>query len=198
MKRGMIPTTRRIDQILTDSLLAAPLIARLAAARQAAQAIALICAEVAPDFDPMQPGACDLREKTLRIWVRSGAHSTKLRQSSPRLVASLQLHGLEINEIKVGVQPGRVRENPARNARNSGFAPTGNDAITAITSANYLAALDASRKLALALPESGLRAAVDRLKAAIDARLARMRESDQSFEQQNHEENDPGAQSGQK
>jgi len=188
---------RRVDQILSDSALAATLLARLAAAREAARIIAPICAEVAPDFDPLRPGNCDLRDGVLRIWLRSSAHSTKLRQATPRLLASLRRQGLEVNEIKVGVQPGRVRENAQPDPRNK-------DAVTRIaevregkTEAHYDAPLKFAQKLVLTLPDSALRRAAANLGKAMATGLARMRDSDQSFDQQNHEKDDPGAQPGQ-
>lgn len=186
----MNPTARRLDQILTDAPTAAALAARLAAARRAAQIIAPICAEIAPDFDPMRPGNCDLRERTLRIWLRSGAHSAKLRQATPRLMASLACHGLEVNEIKVGVQLGRLRATADSKSRNSGpmgafKAESGRNSPT-----DYLVPLTFTDKLALTLPDSELRRAALRLGEAIRTRLARMRESDQSFDQQGREEND--------
>jgi hypothetical protein len=189
----MNPTARRVDQILTDTPLAASLLARLAAARQAAQVIAPICAEIAPDFDPLQPGACDLRERVLRIWLRSSAHSTKLRQTAPRLLSSLQRHGLEVNEIKVGVQLGRVREKAPADLRKSAAKALLPDRNQAANTKNFVEMREFSRKLALTLPESNLRHAVSRLGTAVEARLARMRDSDQSFNQQDREKNDAQA-----
>lgn len=49
-------------------------------------------------------------------------------------------------------------------------------------------ALTFSRKLVLALPESPLREAAQRLAASLSGRLARMRESDQPNDQQDSEE----------
>jgi len=92
----MNQSARRIDQILTDAPLAANLLARLAAGRRAARAIAPICAEIAPGFDPLRPGTCDLRGRDLRIVLTSNAQATRLRQALPRLRAALQDHGVEV------------------------------------------------------------------------------------------------------
>jgi len=51
-------------------------------------------------------------------------------------------------------------------------------------------ALAFSRKLVLALPESPLREAAQRLATSLSGRLARMRESDQPNDQQDSKEHD--------
>jgi len=181
---------RRIDRILSDAPLAANLLARLAAAREAAGVIAPICAEVAPDFDPTRPGACDLRDQVLRIWLRSSAHSTKLRQAIPRLTARLQSHGLKVNEIKVGVQLGRVRELSGTNLGKSagGGLPISRTATR--VAKDFLMPIAFAEKLSLTLPESDLRRATVRLGQSLQTRLAGIRDSDQSFYDQNCEKKD--------
>jgi hypothetical protein len=192
----MTPTSRRVDQILTDTPLAAGLLARLAAARRAARAIAPICAGIAPDLDPLLPGCCDLREKVLRIWLRSSAHATKLRQAGPRLLACLQAQGIEVSEIKVGVQLGRVRDKPTGNAVNSAEMAHMSEGSFGLKKNEMSAALAFSRKLALALPDGDLRRAASRLGSAIDGRLAGIRESNQTFDEQDGEKNNAGRQAG--
>jgi hypothetical protein len=187
----MILPAKRIDQILTDAPLAANLLARLAAARRAAELIAPLCTQIAPDFDPLIPGACDLREGVLRIWLHASAHCTKLRQSTPRLLDHLRSHGLEVNEIKVSVQPGRVRANPARDGSKKASIAGLVNAEDSDRAKNLLKLQDFSRKLALALTDSPLRQAADRLGHAAQAGLARMRESNQAFKQQNGKQDDP-------
>ncbi|HYA65623.1 MAG TPA: hypothetical protein VEE84_02990, partial [Burkholderiaceae bacterium] len=188
---------RRIDQILTDSAVAAALLGRIAASREAARIIAPICAEIAPDFDPFRPGSCDLRERELRIWLRSSAQSTKLRQATPRLLAALQRQGLEVNEIKVGVQPRRVREHDRFDGSNSAQLAREVEQSKAITPAPYIAPLEFSRQLVLTLPDSPLRRAVAALGKAMAARLARMRESNQPFYEKNGKEGHASAQAKQ-
>lgn len=190
----MTHPARRIDQILTDSAMAAALLARIAAGREAARIIAPVCAEIAPDFDPFRPGSCDVRERVLRIWLRSSAQSTKLRQATPRLLAALQRQGLEVSEIKVGVQPRRVRESGCAEGSNSVQFPreAGQNKSSARTL--YVAPLEFSRQLVLTLPDSPLRQAATALGKALAARLARMRESDQPFDEKNGEEDDTARQ----
>ena len=184
----------RADQILADSALAAALLGRLAAGREAARIIAPICAEVAPDFDPFRPGSCDLRERVLRIWLRSSAQSTKLRQATPRLLAALQHRGLEVNEIKVGVQPRRVRESFAADALNRPGLAQDDLQRGQNKEAMYAKPLEFARKLALTLPDSPLRLAAFALGHAMDLRLARMRELDQPFDEQNRKKGNARAQ----
>ena len=187
---------RRIDRILSDAPLAASLLARLAAAREAAGVIAPICAEVAPDFDPTRPGAVDLREQVLRIWLRSSAHSTKLRQAIPRLSARLQGHGLKVNEIKVGVQLGRVREKSGTNlGKSTGGVPPIPGTVARVAK-DYLMPIAFTDKLALTLPESDLRRAAVRLGQSLQTRLAGIRDSDQTFDEQNREKKDTRGQPG--
>jgi len=182
---------RRIDRILSDAPLAATLLARIAAAREAAGVIAPICAEVAPDFDPTRPGACDLRDQVLRIWLRSSAHSTKLRQAIPRLTARLQSHGLKVNEIKVGVQLGRVREKSPGNSANNGRMAVSIRTAFSHSRKDYLLPIEFSEKLALTLPDSALRRAALRLGQSLQTRLAGMRDSNQSFDEQYDEKERP-------
>lgn len=189
----MKPAARRVDQILAGTPLAASLLARLSAARVAARLIAPICAELVPDFDPTWPGHCDLRGGVLRIWLGSGAHASKLRQASPRLLATLQSSGVEVSEIKIGVQLGRVRgAAPADAGKKTGNAPR-SLRPRAKEKGQLIEMMEFSKKLALALPDSELRRAVDRLGRSLDARLARMRESDHSFEDDHggHRDADP-------
>jgi hypothetical protein len=191
-------TTRRVGQILTDTPSAAALMARVAAARQTALLIAPVCATVAPEFDPLQPGACELRAGVLRIRLRSNAHSTKLRQAIPRLLAALQGSGLEVSEIKIGVQPTSVPgKDSAKAAVKRGAVPSRSGVVG--QTAKSLGQLQAfSRKLALTLPNSELRRAVVRLGAVAEVRLARMRESNQTFDEQDGEKSDTGGQPAQK
>ncbi len=183
---------RRLDRILNDAPLAAGLMARLAAARQAALVIAPICAELAPDFDPTRPGACDLRERVLRIWLRSSAHSTKLRQAIPRMAARLNDHGLQVIEIKVGVQLGRVRESTGTDSGKKGHAKGAIPAKRLVRENDYLVPLAFADKLALTLPDSKLRQAVLGLQRSLQTRIAGMRESDQPLYEQDREKKDTG------
>jgi hypothetical protein len=192
----MNPTARRIDQILTDAPIAATLLARLAAGRRAARAIAPVCAEVTPEFDPLRPGTCDLRGGVLRIWLPTNAQATRLRQALPRLAAALQGHGVEVSEIKVALQLGRVRERAPSNPRNNAADASVRSAEQTGDRQKVLEIIDFSRKLALTLPDSELRRAIVRFGRSADARLARMRDSDPSFDKQKREKSDTGGESG--
>ena len=157
--------TRRLDRILTDHAVTASLLARLAAGQAAAQAIAPILSELLPGFDPLRAGACDVRGRTLRIWLRSNAQSTKLRQASPRLLATLQQRGLDISEIRFGLQP--------RNRPASPMPTPSQDAqATAQQRRNLLNALAFSEKLAPTLHDGTLRESVRRLRRTVERRLA--------------------------
>lgn len=185
----MTQSARRLDRILTDVALAAALKARLAAARQAAEIIAPICAEVVPGFDPSRPGCCDLHGGVLRIRLPSSAHSTKLRQAAPRLLARLQGQGLEVNEIKVGVQLASLRWGNPVESPNSGGVMRDIDRSLTQSDLEMSRAIEFSRKLALTFPESDLGRAAARMAAAIAARLARIRESNHPFDEQNRKKN---------
>jgi hypothetical protein len=185
---------RRIDQILGDSPVAAALFGRIAAGREAARAIAPICAEIAPDFDPLQPGTCDLRGRELRLWLHSGAQSTKLRQATPRLLATLQRQGFEVNEIKVRVQPRKLRESTRADAPISAGMTPKTVLVRAKQQPAYGNPLAFARKLALTLPDGSLRRAAQALGRAMDARLARMRELNQPFDEQNRKKDNAGSQ----
>ncbi|HEX7156595.1 MAG TPA: hypothetical protein VF229_05225 [Burkholderiaceae bacterium] len=186
----MSHTARRLDQALADAPAAAALMARVAASQRAARIIAPVCAELTPEYDPNRAGACELREGVLRLYVRSNAQSAKLRQATPRLLQSLHRHGLEISEIRLAVQPRTAVEDGAASARTgSSAAPA-----TASSQREVVRALQAplafARKLALTLPSGALREAASRLDAALQRRLARMRELTKAFEQQDGEESD--------
>jgi len=186
----MNPTARRLDRILTDTPLAASLLARLAAGRRAARAIAPVCAEVVPEFDPLRPGACDLRAGVLRIWLGSSAHSTKLRQALPRMQAALRGNSLEVSEIKIGIQPARLRKTPVADAPNKARESSNERSIMRRPPQEIERIKEFTRKLALTLPDSGLRRAIARLERSALTQLARMRESNQPFEEQHRKEDD--------
>ncbi len=190
----MNPPSRKVGQIISDTPLAANLLARLAASRRAATAIDPICRNIAPDLDALAPGVCDLRDDVLKICLRSSALANKLRQATPRLLAGLHCNGLQINEITITVQPARVRENAPSDAKNSAEKPPSGASAVLRNESDYLGSIAFSGKLAVTLPESGLRLAAQQMEAAMRARLARMRESDQTFNKQNQGKNNSGTQ----
>ncbi len=175
----MIPTARRLEQILSDAPAAASLLARVAASRRAAGLIAPLCSEIAPHYAAERAGACELRNKTLRLYVRSAAQSAKLRQAVPRLLSHLQQLGVEVSEIQLVVQP--------RFAGGDLSADDHNESVDIPVAAvrrrelrqKIKCASDFSSKLLLTLPESGLRDAVLRLQSDLARRVTRMRDSGQ-------------------
>lgn len=156
--------SRRLDRILTDHAITASLLARLTAGRVAAEAIAPVLAELLPGFDPLRSGACDVRGQTLRIWLRSNAQSTKLRQASPRLLATLQQRGLDISEIRYGIQPRPRTAAPPSPAENAEAAVQFRQDLQR--------ALSFSEKLAPTLPDGTLRESVRRLRLSVERHLA--------------------------
>ncbi len=100
----MSSSARLIATALRDSPEAASLIGRWEATLRAALAIAPACHSVA-GFDPLEPGACELRGDTLWLTLPSPSHSAKLRQAMPRLLSTLAADGFKVYEIKTRVQP---------------------------------------------------------------------------------------------
>ena len=97
-------TVRRIADALRDSPQAAALLARCEASRRAACAIAPICRTLG-GFDPLLPGACELRGETLWLTLPSPSYVAKTRQALPRLLSALAADGMAVYEIKTRVQP---------------------------------------------------------------------------------------------
>ncbi len=193
----MTRIARRIDQVLADAASTAGLVRRLAASREAAGLIAPLCADLVPGFDALAPGACVLPDRDLKIFVRSNAQATKLRQAVPRLLARLRNNGLEVIEIKVVVQLGSLRAGAPDDARNRPPKAAQEALNRDIEERRCAAALGFARKLALTNIDGPLSVSAMRLSRSLETRLARIRESDQSFDQQHREENDTGSQPGQ-
>jgi hypothetical protein len=118
---------KSITEALAESP-AAALIARCKRADQAARLVASALGE--PASSPSLPTfTCQIREHTLIVFAASVAQAAKLRQRVPRLLAILQERGLNLNEIRVRVQPGpsaeadpMVRTTPASTASNAAEA----------------------------------------------------------------------------
>jgi hypothetical protein len=193
----MTRIARRIDQVLADATSTAGLVRRLAISREAARLIAPLCTDLVPGFDALAPGACVLPDRDLKIFVRSNAQATKLRQAVPRLLAQLRRNGLEVIEIKVVVQLGSLRADAPDDARNWRPKASQEESTRKIDEKSYAAALGFARKLALTNVGGPLGASAMRLRRTLETRLARIRESDQSFDQQHREEDDKGSQPGQ-
>jgi len=181
---------RRLPDILAQSPAGAALIERYQASQRAAAVIEPECRRIVPDLAMTQSGVCELRGSTLRVNACSSAQVAKLRQAAPRLLSSLQQQGMDVSEIKFGVQPrplcssGRPgphrpgEETPERHTRGHAF------------SSDIRQMEQFATKLVLTLPSSPLRDAASRLLASLTRGLAGMRESDQACEQQPGKEGD--------
>jgi hypothetical protein len=137
---------------------AAALAASVAAARRAARALAPECARLGMHLDLETPGRCELRGTKLVVRVPSAAQSTKLRQALPRLVEALRAEGIPVEEIALRVQPLGDNEPPAAAVDPARYGPP------RAPSAPGARAVGA---LALALPVSDLRRALERLEKTL-------------------------------
>jgi hypothetical protein len=188
------PRSQQAAQALLNDPAASALMARLAAARQAAQAIAPVCAQFLPGFDATRPGVCDVREKTLHLLLPSGAHCAKLRQLAPRLLAALRRNGFEISEITSAVQPGRIPR-PGATLRMTQAPEKGEFALQQMRQDEERDrqldnALLFARKLALTLPNSKLGDAARSLEAICRRRIARTRDLQDLLDQKDEGKRD--------
>lgn len=108
---------------------AAALIEHCTRADQAARLVASALGEPARSAASPPAFTCQIRKHTLIVFAASVAQAAKLRQRVPRLLAVLQERGLNLNEIRVRVQPGPsaetdpvVRTAPASTASNAAEA----------------------------------------------------------------------------
>ena len=139
----------------------ASLLDRVAASERAARAIA--SAASVPGFDPLQPGRCELRDKTLLLRPSSSAIAAKLRQSLPSLLGALQRQGVEVIEIRVRVQPEHSSyriDGSSESRSSSGLTRRDSDADR---TRNITAPQAFAEKLALTLSDSPLRSAAEKL-----------------------------------
>ncbi|MDQ3215771.1 MAG: hypothetical protein M3P99_06800 [Pseudomonadota bacterium] len=160
----MLPAPRLIAAALRDSPEAASLLARWEATQRAAHTIAQECRAIA-GFDPLIPGACELRGETLWLNLPSPSHLAKLRQVTPRLLSNLAADGVRVYEIKTRVQPA-VTTYPGDGtitlSRDSSpgidWPPNGERAVAAVAA------------LAGAIAESPLKQAAQKLAATLSRR----------------------------
>jgi hypothetical protein len=183
---------QRADLALRDAPAAAALIARLAAARDAARLIAPLCAQILPGFDATRPGVCDVRADTLHLLLPSGAHCAKIRQAAPRITAVLRHGGFEVNEITATVQAHRIPASGQAQRMKEAGPDGGSGAISSRTTErsgrDLSKAMGFAEKLAHTIPDSELRQAALRLQAACAGRLAHMRESGEALGEQDERE----------
>jgi hypothetical protein len=186
----MTPTSRRLQEALAQSEAGSALLHRYKASQRAAAAIESECQRIVPDFKPTRSGGCELRGTVLRVNAARPAQVAKLRQAVPRLLRLLQQQGIDVIEIKIGVQPRALSSSERRQgslaSQGASCEPESNER----SGLRIAPALGFARKLALTLPESSVGTAARRLATSLSARLARMRESGELGNQKNGEEKD--------
>ena len=151
--------------MLRDAPEAARLLARWETTQRIARSIAPVCRSLASGFDPLVPGRCELRDQLLWLTASSTAQSAKLRQATPRLMATLGVEGIQVYEIRVRVQPGFT-----------GYPEQGTTKASSEDAAWLRPAPSAGEtvgRLALAVRESPLKHAVERLAATLRKRANR-------------------------
>ena len=162
----MSAAPRLISAALRDSPHAALLLARWEATQRAAESIAAACRAVA-GFDPVLPGACELRGETLWLNLPSPSHSAKLRQATPRLLSNLAADGIRVYEIKTRVQPA-VTSYPG-----DGTAPrSGDSSYGSPWRVSDDSAVAAVAQLADSLADSPLQRAAQKLASTLERRRA--------------------------
>jgi hypothetical protein len=186
----MTPAARRLPDALAQSEAGSALLQRFRASQRAAAVIESECQDIVPGFSPIQSRSCELRGTTLRLNAQQPAQVSKLRQAVPRLLRLLQMQGLDVIEIKIGVQPRALTSSVQRSAAETPTGAPGPAEIGRNCRSNASHALEFARKLVLTLPESPLRAAARRLAGTLTSPVARMRDSDQPGNQQDREEHD--------
>ena len=161
----MSSPSRPLSEALRDAPEAARLLARWETSQRVARSIAPVCRSLASGFDPLLPGRCELRDNVLLLTASSTAQSAKLRQVTPRLLSTLSVEGLPVYEIRVRVQPGFTAY------------PEQGSAVPSREDAAWLrpapSAGETMAKLALAVRESPLKHAVERLAATLGKRAKR-------------------------
>ncbi len=102
----MSRTSKSLFDALGESAATASLLARIQTSERLARILAGAAVAI-PGFDPLAPGTCEVRGRTLHLRAPSSAVAAKLRQCLPSLLAALHRQGSEVSEIKVRVQPGQ-------------------------------------------------------------------------------------------
>lgn len=142
-----------------------PVLQRLSLFQRIASTIAPAVAQLAPDFDSIDPSAVNLRENVLWLNARSAAQAAKLRQGVPRLLQLLHQHGFQVIEVRVKVQAARMTYPEQTNDRVTQEPAIDTDK-TGRTHVDAGARAFADQ-LARDLPDSPLRAAVRRLQTTL-------------------------------
>lgn len=169
----------RSAKTLADALAEMPAVAQLVARLQISQSVARILAAASPPigggFDPLRPGVCELRGGLLVLTAVSPAQAAKLRQEFPRMQKLLERQGLELNEIRVRIQPAHLPY--AEQVSSGAHACAADEAASAQPKRplDVAAPLRFADELALTLGDSPLRDAIERLRATLRADLTRSR-----------------------
>lgn len=169
----------RSPKTLADALAEMPAAVQLLSRLRASQSVARLLASASPPigggFDALRPGVCELRGGLLLLTATSPAQAAKLRQEFPRLQKLLKQQGLDLNEI-------RVRLQPAHTFYREGASPSAQVPTSAEATSNSLGPerdlsgpLRFADELALTLRDSSLRAAVEHLRATLREALTRNR-----------------------
>jgi hypothetical protein len=163
--------TRSLEQALAESP-AGALVRRAADSQKVAVALAGAEISLPPSFDALQPGTCEVRGKTLVLFVGSPALAAKMRQSLPQLLAWLDRHGFELTEINLRLQPERMsyRALPGEETMKQGAVERAVD--PAQTELSVSGALGLAEKLALTLPDTGVGRAAQYLASKLRRRIA--------------------------
>jgi hypothetical protein len=160
-----------LAKALADSA-AASLVRRVADSQRVAEALAGADLSLLPAFDPLAPGTCDVREKTLVLFVGSPASAAKMRQSLPQLLAWLNRQGFDLTEIKMRLQPERMSYRLSL-TDETGQGVSSEAVATAPEAVPHIAgALALAEKLALTFPDTNIGNAAQRLAARLRRRVA--------------------------
>lgn len=165
--------TRSLADALADSP-AGPLLARVERMQRIGLTLASAVARITPDFDVRDPRSVALTGNVLLLNALSAAQAAKLRQAVPGLLLHLHQNGVQVTEIRVRVQPALTSYPEQPTARPPTPSPSGER--RRCTGANGLAeeaappivagAQALADSLSTTLPDSPLRRAAERLKAA--------------------------------
>lgn len=169
----------RTAKTLADALAEVPAVAQLLSRLQTSQSAARILAAASPPigggFDPLRPGVCELRGGLMLLTATSPAQAAKLRQEFPRLQKLLKQQGLDLNEIKVRIQPAHLPYREEVSATAQVATPVDAASNSPPPERDLSAPLRFADELALTLHDSSLRAAVEQLRATLREALTRNR-----------------------
>jgi hypothetical protein len=162
----------------------ATLLARMANSQMAATALSALCKPLVPGLDLHRAGTCDLRDGILRLSCESAAQANKLRQALPRLLAELQRTKMDVNEIRLLVQPTKVPEtgvgHTARGDKRMGSASPSISGNTPHNDFNSLKIQKFSRRLMTHLTSGPLRDAAENLLKSATGQRGKPSPSDQA------------------